>query len=126
MADGFCVQFQFFEIGNPIIGQGQIVTPDNNWKDGPPPLLWDGPHDDENFRVGFMAHIHHNTRQWKYRPVVDFRPGVKWQGTNPWWLPPTRRIKFPITGLQGDGTFFPANVVGPIFLDDFLVVNAHY
>jgi hypothetical protein len=125
MADGFCVRFLYGEVGSPPVGQDGTVDPDNKWKCGPTPLLWDGPHDEENFRVGIMAHMHHNTRHWRYYPFVDFKPGVKWQGTNPWWLPPARRIRYPTVGLAGDGTFKPATV-GPTFLEDFLVDNAHY
>jgi hypothetical protein len=69
--------------------------------------------------------MHHNTRHWRYAPLVSFTPDVKWQGSNPWWLPPARRIAYPTVGFEGDGTFKPAKV-GPTFLGDFLVVNAHY
>ena len=125
MADGFTVQFYYGEVGSPPIGADGTIDPDNNWREAPKALLWDGPHDEENFRVGIMLHLHYNTRIWRYAPDIHFTPGVKWQGSNPWWLPPARRIAYPTVGFQGDGTFKIAQF-GPTFLEDFLVVNAHY
>jgi hypothetical protein len=120
MADGFLVQFQYRE-SDPYVG----VTGGKKkyrWKNGAPPLLWDGPHDEEHFRVSFL---YHGRREWKQGIIMALRTDVEWEGMMPWWISPGRRILFPEASINGDGTF-ELNPVGPTFIDDFVVTNRYY
>jgi hypothetical protein len=120
MADGFSVWFQHVEVGDPGVGPGRPKTK-NELVRCTDPLLWDGPHDDENFRVSFLCHGHW---PWRHQAIVELKSAVRWEGSNPWWLPPARRIRYP-ESLPGDGTF-PLNKTGPTYLDEFVVVNSFH
>ena len=117
MADGFSVRFQYEEVDG-VVGQtGGKKT--NRICDGAPPILWDGPHDEENFRVSFL---HFGPHQWGHLAIVELKPDVEWDGIVPWWRPPVRVLLYPAT--LANGIFVPKQV-GPTFLDDFLVVDRY-
>jgi hypothetical protein len=120
MADGFSVRFQHLVV-NGEVGPGGVLINTSEIVEGATPSLWDGPHDEENFRVSFLFH---GVRPWRHQAVVELKSAIKWGGTSPWWLPPARRIRYPAS-LPGDGTFH-LQTIGPTFLDEFLVVNAFY
>jgi hypothetical protein len=120
MADGFSVRFKRLEPDG-AVGPGGVTIDKSRLVDGATPLLWDGPHDEENFRVSFLFH---GRRPFRHQALVEIRPGVDWEGTSPAWLPLARRLRYPAS-LPGDGTFELAKV-GPKLLDEFVVVNAFY
>jgi hypothetical protein len=117
-ADGFSVRFRRVEPDG-AVGPGGVIISTPRLVDGPTPLLWDGPHDEENLRVSFLFH---GRRPFRHQALVDIRPGVDWEGTVPSWLPLVRVIQ-PPASLPGDRTFELAKV-GPTFLDEFVVINA--
>lgn len=121
MADGFSVRFQYLEVKDGGVGPGGTINK-SKWKDGAPPILWDGPHDKENFRVSFL---HHGDRKWKHLALVNLGLEVEWEGVRPWWLAPARRIRYPAGTIDGDGTFWLPQT-GPTFLGEFVVQNAFY
>ena len=57
--------------------------------------------------------------------LVELKSDIEWQGMKPWWISPGRRILYPQTSIDGDGTF-GLNPVGPTFIDDFVVTNLFY
>jgi len=120
MADAFSVRFRRLE-PNGAAGPGGVTIDTSCLVDGATPLLWDGPHDEDSFRVSFLFH---GRRPFRHQALVELRPAIDWQGTSPAWLPLARRLRYPAS-LPGDGTFELAKV-GPKFLDEFVVVNGFY
>lgn len=121
MADGFSVRFRRLEIIDGGVGPDGVPINNSRIVEGPKPLLWDGPHDEEHFRVSFLTH---GQRPWRHQVIVELKPEVRWDGTEPWWLPPARRLRYP-ESIAGDGTF-ELPKTGPTFLDEFVVVNGFY
>jgi hypothetical protein len=121
MADAFSVRFQYLVIKDGGVDPSGVVINKSEWEAAPPPLTWDGPHDEEHFRVSFL---HIGFMPWLRQIIVEMIPGIQWQDTAPWWLPPARRLRHPAS-LPGNGTFH-LNRTAPVFLEDFVVVNAFY
>jgi hypothetical protein len=118
MADAFSVRFKRYE-SDPYVSQsgGQ---PKGRIVDAAPPILWDGPNDDEHFRVSFLFL---GSKMFQHELCVELRPEIDWEGTSPPWLPVTRRIRYP-ESLPGHQFLVPS--VGATFLDDIVVINGFY
>jgi hypothetical protein len=120
MLDAFSVRFRRLEPDG-LAGPGGVGIDTSRVVDGAAPLLWDGPHDEENFRVSFLFH---GRRPFRHQALVELRPGVNWESASPAWLPIARRLRYP-AGLAGDGTF-ELKTAGPTFLEESVVVNGFY
>jgi hypothetical protein len=116
MADGFSLSFNYVEIIDDGETQSGSVTGEGTLKPGAPPLLWDGPHDEENFRVSFLYFAIKSSMQ---QVLLGLKNEVAW---HPLWLPPARYIEYPLS-LQPVG-LFQRKVDDTVFLDEFVVRNS--
>ena len=121
MADGFSVRFLRIEPKDGGVGANGVAINESELVQAATPLLWDGPHDEESFRVSFLFH---GLQGWYHQALVDLKPEIDWEGINPWWLPQARRLRNPES--LGDLGVFKQPLVGPVFLDEFVVVNGWY
>lgn len=117
MADGFNLKFNYLEIVDDGETQSGNVTGTGTLKPGASPLLWDGPHDEENFRVSFLYFAIKSSMQ---QVALELRNGVAW---HPLWLTPARYIEYP-PSLQATLGFFQRKVDAAVFLDEFVVRNS--
>lgn len=119
MSDGFDVQLRFLEIDGEI-GPDGLPRNTSRWRDGRFVRLWDGPHDEETYRVSVMAR---GQSPWLNWIGVARRGGVRWEGDeSPLWLRPTRRIEYP-PELADSAGVFELDRDGITTLGDFHVVR---
>jgi hypothetical protein len=119
MHRGFEVELKFNILKANIGPDGHVIN-ESRWVDSwPAPTLWDGPHDDENYRVSMMLH---GQSPWLNAIRVVIRPGVDWDGDagSP-WLRPTRRLMYPLS-LRDTAGVFRLDEDGITTLDDFYLV----
>lgn len=117
MADGFSFTFNYIEVEDPGVDPSGKVPEQGkgNVKPGAPPVVWDGPHDEQNFRVSFLCFANKSSEQ---QLLVELKNGVAW---NPIWLPPARYIEYPQSLLPFG--FFQRKVGSVVFLDELIVRN---
>ena len=116
MADGFSFSFNYIEIKDDQgVDPSGKVTGKGTPKPGPPPLVWDGPHDEQNFRVSFLYFAIKSSMQ---QVLVELKNGVAW---HPLWLPPARYLEYPPSLLPFG--FFQRKVDDTVFLDELVVRN---
>ncbi len=119
MHDGFDVQLKFLEI-NGEIGPDGLPRNTSRWRDSEFIRLWDGPHDEETYRVSIMAR---GQSPWLNWMGVALRGGVRWEGVDsPLWLRPFRRVVYP-PELEGNAGVFELDDDGITGLGDFRVVR---
>ena len=103
LADAFVFDHLYEELGSGQISQGGEASIDPKWKPAPAPEVWDGPHDDECYRVSFMLRAQ---PPWKNAVGIDLDRAVQWEPrTAPWLDQRMRYIAYPPSLLQS----FPAS-----------------
>lgn len=118
MHAGFDVQAKYLLIDG-VVSAGGLVHNTSHWVDAVEVRSWDGPHDDETFRVGVMAR---GQSPWLHWIGVALRDGVTWGGVQaPSWLRPTRRVVYPAR-LADNGGVFELDRDGITTLEDFRLV----
>ena len=119
MSGGFDVQLKYLEI-NGEIGPDGLPRNTSRWRDSHYITLWDGPHDDEVYRVSVMAR---GQSPWLHWMGVALRSGVRWEGVDsPLWLRPVRRVIYPAE-LTDDAGTFTLDEDGITTLGDFRVAR---
>ena len=119
MSGGFNVQLKYLEI-NGEIGPDGIPRNTSRWRDSQFIRMWDGPHDDEVYRVGIIAR---GQSPWLNWMGVALQSGVRWEGVDsPLWLRPIRRVVYP-TELTDDAGTFTLDDDGITTLGDFSVTR---
>jgi hypothetical protein len=117
MADAFIIEhhYEFLE---------WVIGPDGNPQSiggivkGATPRVWDGPHDDERYRVSYILQGVH---PWRNGIGVKLNPEVAWEPAGPPWMALQRRLLYP-ESLQPWGVFY-VNATGITDLDAIEVVR---
>ena len=120
LADAFVIDHRFEQLDSGQISQagGSLGS---KWKPAPAPEVWDGPHDDECYRVSIMLH---GQATWKNVLGIDLHRTVQWEPrTAPWLGQRTRYVVYPPSLLQYfPGEFFPTGDSVTVWQDDFQVL----
>ena len=118
MAAAFLLVHKFREIRGEVDPSG-TAQETGGWLDAPTPQLWDGPHDEDHYRVSFMLQGVH---PWTNVIGLDLNPQVAWEPSTPAWLGQrSRYLAYPQSLTQTAGAFWPARD-GLTDLDDFEVL----
>lgn len=119
LADAFVFSHAFQQLSDKGINPDGSPPVVPEWKTAPAPAVWDGPHDDEHYRVSFMLH---GQTPWLNGVGIDFDRSVSWEPrTVPWLDWRLRYIAYPPSLQQNAGTFL-LDKDAPIDLDDFEVL----
>jgi len=121
LADAFVFTHLYKEPDSGQISQEGEGSIGYKWKPAPAPEVWDGPHDDECYRVSFMLRAQ---PPWKNGVGIDLDRTVQWEPrTAPWLDQRMRYVAYPPSLLQNfPGEFVPKRDSLTIFDDDFQVL----
>jgi hypothetical protein len=94
--------------------QGEPIS-EKDWYPLPPPRAWDGPHDEQSYRVSVLVRAMPGlaNRFWP-----EMRTDVEWEPKFPAWAGTRRSLRWP-SAMVPYGDFF-------IFTDDILVLDEEY
>jgi len=121
LADAFVFNHLYEELGSGQISQRGEASIDPKWKPAPAPEVWDGPHDDECYRVSFMLR---GQPPWKNAVGIDLDRTVQWEPrTAPWLDQRMRYVAYSPSLLQYfPGEFFPKRDRLTVFDEDCQVL----
>ena len=119
MADAFVFTHQFEEIHDEGVGANGVADGKQVYKDAPTPRVWDGPHDDQHYRVSFMLY---GQPGYANGIGIDLDRNVPWEPSfAPWLDQRMRYVKYP-AALEGNAGIFWPQRDKMKQLDDFRVL----
>ena len=121
LADAFIFDHVYQEPDNGKAYPGGKGEVGSKWMPAPAPEVWDGPHDDECYRVSFMLRAQ---PPWANGVAIDLDRTVQWEPrTVPWLDQRMRYVAYPPSLLKNvPGHFLPRLATPTIFDDDFQVL----
>lgn len=118
LADAFVFKHVFKEVDGVAKGGGGSEDR-SRWKDAAAPNVWDGPHDDEHYRVSFMLH---GKPKWMNWVGIGLDPNIEWEPrVKPWLAERKRIVEYPAALQPTIGEFRP-NATDMIEWDAFQVL----
>ena len=117
LADAFTFDHEYLYLNGIDTGAEPIV--EKKWIKLPDPLVWDGPHDLQTYRITFMAQARAG---WLNHLGVQMTTGVVWDPAFPRWSSNTRSLRWPTDIYERDGMFQVARDE-VYLLGDYEVIN---
>jgi len=118
LANAFVIVHKYQVIKGVVNPDGTVANT-GGWIDAATPDVWDGPHDEQYYRVSFMLH---GAYPWTNGVGIFLNSSVEWEPkVAPWLAPRVRYIAYPASLGQTGGAFWPTKA-GLTDLDDFEVL----